>query len=155
MCRRDFITVLRLLSEPVGHCHCSPGGLLESPHHSRNASKTVASVCLPWSCGEWKGGVLGWNILSKPDLLVFSSPKLGPLDSGMSNRMVFSSVCSPKTLSVSFELGDEVGLAGWIGASELGSAIFLFQKLWTQRCNRIYCITLVRCNQINIMKLYS
>ena len=63
-----------------------------------------------------------------PGLLVFSSPKSGSLDSGMSNRTVSADRCSSVTQSVSSDSGSEAGLVGWSGASGPGSVIFLFKN---------------------------
>ena len=60
--------------------------------------------------------------------------KPGSLDGSGSNMEVSSGRCSPVTLSVSseFGIGGEAGLAGWIGASGLESAIFLFKNINTE-----------------------
>ena len=74
----------------IGHHHCPPRGLPESSSFSQCEGDCGIDMAANESW-EWKGvGVLGWNFLSDPGLWVFSSPKLGSLDRGASNRIASS-----------------------------------------------------------------
>ena len=115
-------------AHPVGHHRCSSRGLPESLS-PRNARGTVASIWLPWSSREWRGrGVPSWDILSDPDLLVFSSPKLGSLDSGASDRMVSSGRHSPTSKSLLLQQRGLLMVAG-VERSDLDHLYFFFKKL--------------------------
>ena len=111
----------------------------------------VVSVCLPWNHGERKGGVQGWNIFFDPCLIVRTSRSLHwCLD--LRRGMTFSSRCS--LVNVSSEFGGEAGPVWWRNQSVWIQMFCISFQRCKHRDNEISYITLVKCNQMDLMEYF-